>query len=56
MSTSSPIISIGPVGSKWNGSAWSTTGLEAKVMVYVVYNTAGKVYPFFDRPNPLRCS
>ena len=56
MSTSSPIISIGPVGSEWNGTVWTTTNLKAKVMVYVVYNSAGNPYPFFDRPNPLRCS
>ena len=39
-----------------SGSAWTTTALEAKVMVYVVYDSYGKAYPFFDRPNPIRCT
>jgi hypothetical protein len=56
MSLTSPPASIGPVGSNWSGSAWTTTALEAKVLVYVVYDSFGKAYPFFDRPNPIRCT
>jgi hypothetical protein len=56
MSLSSPTATIGPVGSSYAGSAWSTSGLEAKVLVYVVYDSFGQAYPFFDRPNPIRCT
>jgi hypothetical protein len=56
MDITAPASTIGPVGSKWNGSAWPTSSLEAKVMLYVVRNTAGAAQPVFDRPNPIRCS
>lgn len=56
MSLTSPPASIGPVGSNWTGAAWTLSNLEAKVMLYVVYDTGGKAYPFFDRPNPIRCT
>ena len=51
-----PAATVGPVGSKYVGSAWTITSLEAKVMVYVVYDSQGKAYPFFDRANPIRCT
>jgi hypothetical protein len=44
------------VGSHYAGTTWQTSGLEAKVLVYVVYDAFGKAYPFFDRPNPIRCT
>ena len=56
MSLSSPSATIGPVGSNYAGSTWQTSGLEAVVLVYVVYDSFGKAYPFFDRPNPIRCT
>ena len=56
MSLSAPPATIGPVGSYYVGSSWQINGLEAKVVVTVVYDTGGKAYPYFDRPNPIRCS
>jgi hypothetical protein len=56
MSLSSPSATIGPVGSNYAGSTWTTSGLEAKLLVYVVYDSFGQAYPFFDRPNPIRCT
>lgn len=52
---SAPPASIGPVGSRYAGGAWPTTNLDAKVHVWVVYDRKGLVFPYFDRPNPLRC-
>lgn len=51
-----PAATVGPVGSKYVGSAWTTTDLAAKVLVWVVYDSFGQAYPFFDRPNPIRCT
>lgn len=50
-----PLASIGPVGSRYTAGAWPITALEAKVHVWVVYDRKGLVFPYFDRPNPLRC-
>jgi hypothetical protein len=50
-----PASTIGPVGSIWDGTAWPTTNLSAEVLVFIVYDRAGTMYPFFDRPNPVRC-
>lgn len=50
-----PPATIGPVGSIWNGTAWPTTNLSAEVLMFIVYDRSGAIYPFFDRPNPLRC-
>ena len=50
-----PAASIGPVGSQYTAGAWPTTNLSAKVHVWVVYDRKGLVFPYFDRPNPLRC-
>lgn len=55
MDITNPPVSVGPVGSTWNGTAWTLTPLQAKVNVWVVYDLAGKAYPYFDRPNPVRC-
>jgi hypothetical protein len=52
---SNPLATIGPVGSIWNGTAWPTTNLSAEVLVFIVYDRAGTMYPFFDRPNPVHC-
>lgn len=51
-----PPVTVGPVGSVWNGAAWPTSPLFAKVNVYVVYALDGSAYPYFDRPNPIRCT
>ena len=51
-----PPVDVGPVGSVWNGAAWPTSPLFAKVNVYVVYALDGTAYPYFDRPNPIRCT
>lgn len=51
-----PPVTVGPVGSVWNGTAWPTSPLFAKVNVYVVYALDGSAYPYFDRPNPIRCT
>lgn len=56
MDITTPASTIGPVGSVWTGSAWTTTNLDAKCLVYVVYDTGGNAYAFFDRPNPIRCT
>lgn len=56
MDITAPASTIGPVGSAWSGSAWPTSGLNAKTMLYVVRNTAGAAQPVIDRPNPIRCS
>lgn len=56
MDLTTPASTIGPVGSVWSGSAWTTSSLQAKVMVYVVYDLGGNAYAFFDRPNPVRCT
>lgn len=56
-----PASTFGPVGSHWDpalgaSGAWTITELEAKVHLYVAYSTAGKAWPYFDRPNPFRCT
>lgn len=56
MDITTPASTVGPVGSVWNGSAWPTTALAAIVNVYVVYALDGSAYPYFDRPNPIRCT
>lgn len=47
--------SIGPVGSSWTGTVWSTTSLEGYVWITVAYDTGGNVLYWFDTPNPSRC-
>lgn len=56
MDITTPASTVGPVGSVWNGSAWPTTSLAAIVNVFVVYALDGSAYPYFDRPNPIRCT
>lgn len=57
MNPTAPGVSVGPVGSTYVASnQWSTTNLEAVVIVYVTVNTTGGVVYFFDRPNPVRCA
>jgi hypothetical protein len=47
--------SIGPVGSTWANSAWSTTVLEGYCEVTAAHDTSGGVFHWFDCPNPTRC-
>jgi hypothetical protein len=49
-----PTDQFGPVGSYFTGGAWATQ-YSARVQLFVVYNTAGAAWPYFDRPNPYRC-
>jgi hypothetical protein len=56
MDISTPPATIGPVGSIYTGGAWTISSLKARVYVWVVYDSAGTAVPFFDRPNPIRCS
>lgn len=56
MSLTTPAATIGPVGSHWNGTVWTTTLLEANVDVTIFRDTAGAAYYYFDRPNPMRCT
>lgn len=56
MDISNPAATIGPVGSIYTAGAWTTTSLQAVVEVSISYDTAGKAYAYFDRPNPIRCS
>lgn len=56
MDITTPASTVGPVGSVWNGAAWPTTSLAAVVNVYVVYALDGTAWPYFDRPNPVRCT
>lgn len=53
-----PIATIGPVGSIWNigSESWPTNELYAKVELHVCYDSAGGAFPYFDRPNPIRCT
>lgn len=56
MNPTAPGVSVGPVGSTYIASnEWSTTNLEAVVIMYVTVNNLGSVIYFFDRPNPIRC-
>jgi hypothetical protein len=56
--STAPAATIGPVGSTYStGTAsWSTTELSAKVELHVCHDSAGAVFAYFDRPNPLRCT
>lgn len=56
MPVNAPAITIGPVGSTYTAGAWPTTELTALVQLFVTRDRAGKPFPFFDRPNPVRCS
>ena len=56
MNLSSPPASIGPVGSFWTGTHWTTSELRAHAEVSIVYDTSGAAYFYFDRPNPMRCT
>lgn len=56
MDITSPAATVGPVGSVYTGGAWPVTSLQARVYVWVVYDSVGTAVPFFDRPNPIRCS
>ena len=48
--------SVGPVGSSWSGSAWSTSELAGYVWIHREYQKDGTVLYWFDTPNPSRCS
>jgi len=48
--------SVGPVGSSYSGSAWSTTALQGYVEMVVAYDTSGNLLYWFDAPNPTRCA
>jgi hypothetical protein len=56
MDPTNPSVIVGPVGSNWNGGAFSTAGLQAKCVAWVAMDRAGKAICFFDRPNPVRCA
>lgn len=56
MDISSPPATIGPVGSSFISGSWIVSNLKAVAEVSIIYDTAGKAYPYFDRPNPIRCS
>jgi hypothetical protein len=56
MDISSPPATVGPVGSVFTAGAWPVTNLNAVAEVSIIYDTAGKAYAYFDRPNPIRCS
>lgn len=56
MDISTPASTIGPVGSIYTAGAWTTSALQARVYVWVVYDSNGTAVPFFDRPNPIRCT
>jgi hypothetical protein len=47
---------VGPVGSVWNGTAWTTTNLEGYVWMHATYDTTGGTLFWFDTPNPVRCA
>jgi hypothetical protein len=57
MDLTNPPSSIGPVGSRYNAgtSSWPGSPLYAVVHLWVVFDKAGKEFPYFDRPNPIRC-
>ena len=56
MDPSAPPVSVGAVGATYTGSnTWSTTNLQAVVVMYVTVDQAGTVVHYFDRPNPVRC-
>lgn len=56
--STAPAATVGPVGSVYNisSNSWATTDLLAKVELHVCYDSSGAVFPYFDRPNPLRCT
>jgi hypothetical protein len=54
--TPGPGFTVGPVGSVWTGSTWSTSDLKAVMLIGVTLNTNGSPRYFFDRPNPSRCT
>lgn len=56
--STAPAATVGPVGSIYDtGTAsWPTGQLSAKVELHVCHDSAGAVFAYFDRPNPLRCT
>lgn len=57
MDISVPPASVGPVGSRYNAGtgSWPGSPLYAVVQLRVVLDKAGREFPYFDRPNPVRC-
>ena len=55
MPNNAPPVTIGPVGSRWDNT-WPTAPLYALVQLFVTRDRADKPFPFFDRPNPVRCA
>lgn len=47
--------SIGPFGSTWSGSAWSTTSLAGYCEMHTEYRDDGSVLYWFSEINPSRC-
>lgn len=47
--------SVGPFGSSWSGSAWTTSSLEGYCEIVAAYDTSGSVFYYFSEPNPTRC-
>ena len=55
--SAAPAATIGPVGSQFSTvtDSWPLTELSAKVELHVCYDSSGDFFPYFDRPNPVRC-
>jgi hypothetical protein len=49
-------VTIGPVGSTWGGSSWSTSSLTGIVEMNVEHKADGSVAYWFSSPNPGRCA
>jgi len=47
--------SIGPVGSTYGASGWTTSQLTGYVEMNLDYTTSGGVLYWFSEPNPVRC-
>lgn len=56
MDLNTPPSTVGPVGSAYISAAWSTSSLEALVVMTMTYSKTGAVSYYFDRPNPIRCT
>ena len=46
---------VGPFGSTWSGSAWSTTSLAGYCKMHADYRSDGSVLFWFSELNPTRC-
>lgn len=48
--------SVGPVGSSWVDSAWTTSSMAGYVWIHREYKKDGSALYWFDTPNPSRCA